>query len=413
MEKAARIEELRILIEQTKKEVNYYNALQLAVKLVLNGTYGAFGNAYFVISNQEIAGAITAMGRDLIQYMVKCNDEYWYELWHNDTELHEKMGVEFVDPIDPVWIHYATKQELENPTEQQILLGEAVRKNNVSAYADTDSLFVSFLPAMKSCGWEGELKDFVFKINEYRLASFFQDKLKSYAAQFNVENIQDFELERINESALFLAKKLYVQHVVWEDGIHHDRLSYLFPKGVQLVKGSTPPFVREKVKEIIKYLFAHPEENNVKALLALVKDIKRQFMMCEIEDISMTTSCSNYEEMVIDDTAALQFRDSAHYNVKMAALHNYLLYQNPECKNRYNFIKSGVKFKWYHCQHPLGKHFAYVRGEYPKEFAPPVDYDVQFEKTILAQVNEFVTALGMPELKKRLSVVFDLFGSVK
>lgn len=408
-----RIQELKQKIEQTKKEIDYYQSLQLAVKLVLNGTFGAFANPYFCLTNMNIAGGITAMGRNLIQYMEKCNDYYWYKKWHLDTELHNMLGVKNVKPIDPAWIYAGTKEIVENPTTKQIEEGEVVRKNNVSAYADTDSLFLSFKPVIESCGWQGDPKEFIFLINKHRLAEYFKYRLEQYAEKYHVENIQDFELERINKSVLFKKQKHYIQHVVWEDGIDYEELSYLYPKGVKLVQSGTPPFARTKVKEIVKYLFRHPESYTIKDLLDFVKDIKRQFKMAEIDEISQTSSCSNYDEMVVSDKKSLEFKLGTHYLVKCAAFHNYLLNQHPDLKSRYSFIRSGNKFKFYCCEHPLSKYFGYIRGEYPNEFAPPCDYDTQFDKTVLSQVNELIEALGLPALKKRLSVVFDLFESVK
>lgn len=83
------------------------------LKLVLNGSYGAFATPYFILFNNYVAGTITAEGRTLTQKMHKVNEDYWYNKWHLDYELHEKMN-------------------LKNVT--QIQSGE-----EVSIYADTDS----------------------------------------------------------------------------------------------------------------------------------------------------------------------------------------------------------------------------------------------------------------------------------
>ena len=44
-EKLKKIELLKKQASDIKKEVDYYNALQLALKLVLNGSYGAFATS--------------------------------------------------------------------------------------------------------------------------------------------------------------------------------------------------------------------------------------------------------------------------------------------------------------------------------------------------------------------------------
>jgi hypothetical protein len=51
-----------------------------------------------------------------------------------------------------------------------------------------------------------------------------------------------------------------------------------------------------------------------------------------------------------------------------------------------------------------------MRGSYPHEFAPQIDYDEQFAKAILSPINSIIEPLGLPEITKRLSVVMDIFG---
>jgi DNA polymerase elongation subunit (family B) len=225
----------------------------------------------------------------------------------------------------------------------------------------------------------------------------------------NDHRLEDFELERVNESIIFLRKKHYVQHVAWEDKVSYKPLEYLYPKGIKLVQSSTPPFARKKVKEIIEYLFRNPDTYSIKDLLLLVRDIKKQFEMADIEEISMTTSTNSYTKNVIDVEKELLVQSGTGAGVKAAALHNHLLHRHPELKDKYEQITNGNKIKYYACKHPLGEAFGYMRGSHPHEFAPEIDIDSQFEKTVLNQVNTFVKALKMPELNKRLRVVLPLF----
>lgn len=87
---------------------------QKSLKLVLNGSYGAFATQYFILFNEWVAGTITAEGRALTQKMNAVNEHYWYKMWHLDYELHNLVGIKNVKQIN----------EDEEP---------------VSIYADTDS----------------------------------------------------------------------------------------------------------------------------------------------------------------------------------------------------------------------------------------------------------------------------------
>ena len=465
-EKLKRLEVLKKKASEVKKEVDYYNALQLALKLVLNGSYGAFATSYFILYNNHVAGTITAQGRDLTRTMDKVNEDYWYNQWHNDHELHFKLGVKNVTKI--------TKEE------------------PVSIYADTDSLFVSFKPAIDHCEWKNLIfnkdyinsidkkyiiltndefrtshtncvgiatdleklkelikedydlllfdgnfvkerglnkmiesgvftneirwnwsneQDFIHGVDHFRYGGYFKKCLEDYADSFGVENKEDFELERISESIINIAKKKYICHITYEDGIPFERLNYLYPKGVELVRSSTPAFAREKIVNIVKYLFTHPDTFNIKDLLKLVKQLRKEFELAEIDDIAMQSSCSNYDIKVINDKSLpLQFVSGAHFAVKSAAHYNYLLSKNKDWQQKYENIKSGTKIKYYCCKDKsITDMFAYIRGSFPHEFAPQIDFDEQFEKSILSPINSIIEPLGMPEITKRLSVVMDIF----
>jgi DNA polymerase elongation subunit (family B) len=263
--------------------------------------------------------------------------------------------------------------------------------------------------------WQREL-DFIHGIDKVRFADYFKQCLDDLAASYGVDNKQDFELERVSESIINIAKKKYIQHIVYEDGIPYDRLTYIFPKGVELVRSSTPLFARDKIIGIVKYLFEHPDTFNIKELLKLVKNLRKEFDLCvpdRIDEISMQSSCSKYEEKVLNDKDKLEFVTGAHFAVKASAHFNYLLHRNKNLQYKYEFIKSGTKIKYYYCKDKsLNDIFAYIRGSFPVEMNPPeIDLDTQFEKCILSPINSIIEPLGLPLINKRLSVVMDIFSS--
>jgi DNA polymerase elongation subunit (family B) len=475
-QKIERLNFLRNRAYELKKEADYYNALQLALKLVLNGSYGAFATPYFVLYNNYVASSITAQGRDLTKTMNRVNEYYWYNLWHGDIELHTNVCIRNVTQIV---------------------------NDNVSIYADTDSLFVSFKPAMDHCDWKNiffnnldklskkyvviqgndsvktdnkncigiiefdytnqesliqlsqlissvelvivdgkwiknrhfenfikeydlypKIKwnwsnelDFIQGLDYYRYAGYFKKCLEEYAGSYGVQNKEDFELERISESVIYVAKKKYIQHIVYEDGIPYDKLSYIYPKGVELVRRSTPLFARDKIVNIIKYLFSNPDTFNIRELLKLVKTLKKEFDLCVpnmIDDISMQSSCSKYsgpDGYVVQDEKRLEFKLKTPASVKAAAYYNFLLHKNKDLQSKYEFFKSGSKIKYYYCKDKsINKIFAFMRGSYPIEFAPEIDLDLQFAKCILSPINSIIEPLGLPEITKRLSVILDIFG---
>ena len=396
--------------------------------------------------------------------MDSVNQDYWYNQWHKDFEVHNKLGIRDVTSID--------------------------KNEPVSIYADTDSLFVSLKPAISHCNWknlifdeiefidkkfillskefpkhsnsncvgmaksvndlsellvndydlliiDGEFinnrdlnkiiddvsfksdikwnwskeLDFIQGFDKFRYGGYFKTCLENYANSFGVENKEDFELEKISESIINIAKKKYIQHIVYEDGINFDPMTYIFPKGVELVRSSTPLFARDKIVDIVRYLFLNPDTFNIKELLKLVKNLRKEFELADIDDISMQSSCSNYDSKIIDDkNLPLQYVNGAHFAVKAAAYHNYLLHNDRDAQQKYEYIKSGTKIKYYVCKDKtINDSFAYMRGSFPHEFAPQIDYDLQFAKAILSPINSIIEPLGMPTITNRLSVVMDIF----
>ena len=65
----------------------------------MNGSYGAFATKYFILFNNQVAGTITAEGRELTRTMDQDNQDYWYNQWHLDTDLHKEMFIKDVQQI--------------------------------------------------------------------------------------------------------------------------------------------------------------------------------------------------------------------------------------------------------------------------------------------------------------------------
>lgn len=447
-EKRQKIEELKKKINKTKEDYDRAKAMQLALKLVINGTYGAFAHPKFVLSNSHIANSITAMGRDVIKYMLKKIEDYFYKEWHLDTESHNKLGCEYIGEKDGKYFllskdgynmnysHNSFDELIEKlniftkdliPDKKQIgdynilyrrdiydfsNIKKIPKEKPIIIYGDTDSLYITFTPVMESCGFKGNELDFILHLDRIIVKKIFTKYLDEYGAMFGVKNIHDFELETVNRSALHIQKKHYINNVAWEDGIFYDDLSYFYPKGVEIVKSSTPPFVRENIYEFLRYLFSNPNSLDIRKILQLVKKLKKQFIMADIEDVSMTTSCSNYQSKVIDDVTDVVCVKGAHFSIKAAALHNYLLNNNSKFKYKYDNIRGG-RIKYYYCDHPKNNVFAYMRSLHPYEIVEKenlhIDYDEQFDRTMLSIINRFLEPIGLPTINKRLSVLNSIF----
>jgi hypothetical protein len=150
-------------------------------------------------------------------------------------------------------------------------------------------------------------------------------------------------------------------------------------------------------------------EKDISDLVKLIKEIKREFKLSNIEKISMGRSVSDYQKAVINDNDKLELQKGCPIHVRAAAHYNYLLNQNPKLKGKYEMIRSGDKLKWYHADDNFCDVFAYKAGMHPTEFAPKMNIERQFQSTILDPLNRIITPTGIPALNPSLAYTVSLF----
>jgi hypothetical protein len=380
---AEEIKEMEDKIEKLTSLKNELKNEEQAVKLTMNSIYGAIGNNWFVCFNPDVAEAVTLQGQDLIKYSEKIVFRYFSEFWHKDTELHEKLGLTSVRKI--------TKP--------------------MTIYGDTDSNYVTFQEVVSSCDWKGEGKDLILQMNEHRLKGYLKNCFDLYSKKWGTENYQDFELENIAYNAIFLGKKKYVANLVYEDGVHIEPLKRMKIVGVEMIKGGTPPFVRQKLEYLTRFIFSKGKGFDIREFVKELKDIKKEFKLQEPRNISAAVNVNNYEKFILNDVTALEVGKACPIHVRASAYHNYLL-NNSKYKDKYPLLRSGVKVNYYFVKIKSAADnnvFAYSQGTYPYEFAPPIDHDEQFTKTILDPINRFIDVMGFNPISPNLFMINALF----
>ena len=349
--------EIKEKIERLTSLKNELKNEEQAIKLTMNSIYGAIGNNWFICFNTDVAEAVTLQGQDLIKYSEKILHKYFHEHWHLDKELHDKLGVTTVKKIiKPLVI-----------------------------YGDTDSNYVTFQEVVDSCDYQGDAKELILKINEYRLNDYLRKCFDIYSKKWNTENYQDFELETLSFNAIFLGKKKYVANLAYDSGIHTEPLSQLKFTGVEMIKGGTPPFVREKLIYLTRFIFSKGRNFDIREFVRELKNIKKEFKVQEPKNISASVNINNYEKFILNDTTGFEVAKGCPIHVRASGYHNYLL-NSSKYKSKYSLIRSSEKINYYFVKTKSiadNNVFAYPQGTFPYEFAPPIDYDEQFTKTIL------------------------------
>jgi len=375
------LEDLKHEIDRLKSIVDEYNGLQHSIKIFINSIYGACASPFFVGYNIYIAEAVTLQGQDIIHFANNIIDDYFINMWHKDTKLHEALGLKQVRPI----------------TIKSLVI-----------YNDTDSTYVTFDPVLKSCDYQGNPVEFILNLKKLRLNSYFKQRFEEYAKKFNTTDLQNLDLEKISYSALMMAKKKYVLDLAWKDpGVEYKAQEKIASTGVEIVQSSTPKFARKVLKELTKYIFQNGKALNYSDAVKKLKEYKQQFILQNPDDISKSMSIGEYEKYCLEDKKKIVLAEKCPINVRAAAVYNHKL-QNSKWRSKYNLIKTGDKIKFYYCKSE-DQIFGFLPGSYPHEFAPEVNHDEQFEKVIVEPFNRFIEALGYSPVPGNLIYAKSLF----
>jgi len=370
---------------EKEQQIRSLDLRQNAIKILINSFYGAFGNRYFYFHNNEIAQSITLQGQDLIKFSIKAINHYFSTRWHTDIELHEKLGIagREIKPID----------------------------KEAAIYTDTDSVYICFDYAIQSVsGLAQELTNeqslkFCLEINRYRLKDYFKQAFIKYAAHFHTDNRQDFELENISKSAIWMAKKKYVLKVSYKDNKKEELLSkeFLIIKGLEAIQAAYPIWARNHLYKLYEYFLEvgsslDLENDLIPKLLAIQSEMDD----LPIDDIAFTFAVRVYDDYV-KKLVPLELEKGISIYARAAAYHNHIIKKSGNQK--YNYIQSGSKVRFYYAAANDYNFdiFAYAPGSYPEEFALPMDKQQQFFRLIVEPINKLLKAISYPELTSSLS----------
>lgn len=422
-------------IDELNATYTKYHNWEQGTKIMINSFYGGLGNQYMYFFDPRLAECITKQGKNAILYAERHINEYFLNEWHNDVEVHKKLGVTVHCPVKKqvtVYIDtdsvYSQLQEIIATTDWGIGDDNPNWKITIKRKGDKNPMITNFC-GKKSREYvedyfkvrdddveyynlelvRGEAKDFAIRLDDVFLTDYFKKIFDAYAKKLNADNYLNFELETYSDAGIWLSKKKYIQNIRWTDSMpRHDILdnySKVKSKGVELIQASSPAFAREKLAYLVKWIFKHNGlEGNMGALVDELKVVKQVMKVVDKDTICWNKKATAYGQWVLEDTKTLSMKKGTPATTKGIAFYNYELYHHPQCKSKYGRLTEGSKCKYYYCKSKTCDFFAYEPGNFP-DFAPAIDYDVMFEKIILAPLNRIIEALGFKPLYKDLVVL--------
>ncbi len=251
---------------------------------------------------------------------------------------------------------------------------------------------------------------FVVDLWNYGCGPYMEQKYEEYAKKYNCDkNLQKLELEKIADTTILVSKKHYAMAECFkEPNIFLKPMEEVVYKGLEIVQGSTPPFARECqidfTRFVLKWFQTHNERMPYEDIISRIKVYKQKFMLKSPDEISKGATVGNYNKFILDDKNQLVLGPHCPIHVKASGIANFILNmsKNKKYKVKYSQIKTADKIKWYYANDKVYDVFGFLPGSYPAEYALEMDYDKQFEKTILEPCNRIIDILKYKTLTSNL-----------
>ena len=328
---------------------------------------------------------------------------------------YEFVEIESCECIGIFEDEYVYDIEMDDPTHtfiaNDILVHNSLYisyENIITSIKDSDKL-----PMKKKL-------EIIVDLNTGFLDDHNREYMKEYYGSRHVDSVQNFELETVALSGVWLdVKKRYAQILLWKDGKTYDIDNLPMKiKGLEMVKSSYPKAARDGLKRMVRYLL---EDNSDAYLLQRLNmrmmEEKVKFNQADLEDICGNVGVQNYTKYIMDDASpmGLQVAPKTPYNVRALGNYNWI-------RNVYNLPGDplyGGKMKWY-CYWPGGvrgkknanpEYFAFQSRNYPKwaDKYAPVCREEMFKRMVLDPFNRIMSAVGIGELSSDGSIQMGLF----
>ena len=344
------------------------NALQLALKILANGGYGAVANRYFRYFDIDIAEGITMTGQAVIQFIATAIS----------AKMDELLGTQGVDYV----------------------IG-----------SDTDSCMTSIAGFMdgyiEACGMPENYNDLIDVADQFVSVNLEEGVLKPKFAELSAmlgstQSTLSMKREAIADRGLFRAKKHYVLQVWDNEGVRYAE-PVMKMVGIETARTTTPKMCKGFIEEALKIILNGTEAELVKAY----KGWKKEFLEAPPEEIAVPRGVSEINKWLEGGRAIkgtpVQAKAAISYN---AALERAGLVEIERIREG-----SKLKFLYLRPHNPTGYNVIGLVDKLPAEFGldPWIDRNLQLEKALTTPLESFTSLVGWNVSAQRVSLSASLF----
>lgn len=327
---------------------------QMAYKLLMNSLYGATAQENFRFFKHDHAASITLTG----QYVLRSIEN------SIDAVLNETFGTQDIKYL---------------------------------IYIDTDSLYFTFDALFKKYGvTEDKAIKTIEKLSIEKITPLVNKICDECCLKMNsFENKLSFKLEVAASKSIWIAKKKYALRVHSSEGVTYETPKFK-AKGLEMVRSSTPQFVRDKLKRALDIIFDTDEQS----VQDYISSVYTEFMQLPYNQVAFPRGANNLEEYA--DTGSNSnaiYTKGTPIQVRGVLLYNHYL-KSMKLDGKYPIIGEGEKIKFLYLKMPnrfKENVIAFpTEGVLPKEFKlhQYIDFEMQFEKTFLSSMKIILDAIN-------------------
>ena len=239
-------------VAKDEEKEQLYDVRQNATKILANAMYGVFGNNAFRFYNVDCARSITLSGQESLKSSI-IEGNAFVEGLKNDK---------FIKP--------------DSLSKREMYSEDFNRVTKYIITGDTDSIFVCLdLLLDKKKTDDEKVKDVLNYCNQ--IQKYLNKEVIETIVKRHSNLIEKSRLELKNElvikRGLFLAKKRYVNHIIYQEGKKVDDIKSM---GVETKRSDFPSMSKIKLQELIE-LILKSKEVKFSNLLSFVKGTESQF----------------------------------------------------------------------------------------------------------------------------------------
>jgi len=323
----------------------YYDRIQQVMKLQLNSAYGSLCNKYFKFNDLRLGASTTATGQVLLK--------------HQTAKVNE------------------------------LLTGKYDMNGDAIIYGDTDSsYFKTFTKTIEDATKVGDLIG--KKVNE----SFPEFMRDAFLCTDSCDKIVETDRELIGSSGIFMKKKMYIVHVVNDEGKKCDKMKAM---GIALKKSTLPKEYQVKLSKFVENLLKGQDWDD---LSQEIVDYKELVSESHISRIGLPIGVKNmvkytdlYEKVGHKAKLPGHVAASVHWNIAREMNHD-----NTSMK-----ITTGTKIRVYYLKQTFFNKFKSIAiptdaTEIPEwfiaDYLPIIDVDAQLYRLIDKPLEAILSAIG-------------------